>query len=205
MIERIENAIQITVLLICAGISIFKTAKYRSRTWTNAFFFFGSLALGDIYWFVCLIFYGKTPQISVVSDLSWYASYIFLYLILTRTAPPEETGKAGFLPWLGPVFTVSMALFFMTYGEILGNIICASLMGLLLFSSIRRLKDHKRCRKELFLAVMIFIFCMIEYGLWLSSCFWSSDTLANPYYWFDFLLTVCFVILVPAIKKAVEL
>ena len=204
MIESIDNALQIVSLLICAAISIFRTVKYKSRTWTQAFFFYGSWALGCIYWLLCLLFYDSTPQISVVSDISWYAALILLYMILRRTAPPEIRGKIGFLPWLGPVFAVGMAVFFMTRGEIISNLIYAGLMGLLLFSAIRRLTGGKQYRRQRFLAAAILVLCLLEYGLWVASCFWSGDTLANPYYWFDFILTTWFFVLIPAIKKAVE-
>ena len=50
---------------------------------------------------------------------------------------------------------------------------------------------------------MILVFCLIEYGLWFSSCFFDGDTLANPYYWFDILFTASFVLFIPATKKAV--
>ena len=204
MIETVENAIQIAVLLVCAGVSLYLALTRRNQTWTVAFFLYGSWFLGDLYWQVCLMIFGETPQISVVSDLSWYASYIFLYLLLSRTAPPEECGKIGILPWLGPVFSVGMAVFFMLRGEILSNLIYAGLMGLLLFSAIRRLVCRPQFRNQTFLSVLILVFCLLEYGLWTSSCFFESDSLANPYYWFDFLISLSFVFFLPATGKAVK-
>ena len=203
MIESIDNALQIASLLICASIAVYRAAKYKSRTWTQAFYFYGSWALGGIYWLLCLLFYNDTPQISIVSDLSWYAALIFLYMILRRVAPPEDAGKVGFWPWLGPIFTVGMAFFFMFHGEIISNLIYAGLMGLLLFSAIRRLTDGDLYKNQRFFSITVLILCLLEYGLWVSSCFWSGDTLANPYYWIDFLLSAGFFVLIPAIKKAV--
>ena len=113
MIESIDNGIQIAVLILCAAAAIGKAARYRSRSWTLLAFFYASWLLGDIYWTVCLLFYDKTPEISVVSDLSWYASYIFLYLLLRHTSPPEDLTRKRILPLLGPVFSLGMALFFM--------------------------------------------------------------------------------------------
>lgn len=204
MIESIDNAVQIATLLICAAVSLYRTAKYKSRTWTQAFFFYGSWALGCVYWLLCLIFYEDTPQISVVSDLSWYAALILLYMILRRVAPPELCGKIGILPWLGPVFTFGMAVFFMTRGEILSNLIYAVLMGLLLFSAIRRLTAGEVFRKQRFFVISVLILCLLEYGLWVASCFWDADSLSNPYYWFDFLLTAEFAALLPSIREAVK-
>jgi len=203
MIESLENGLQIAVLLICSAIALYRLIAYRSRTWILALFFFGSWVLGDIYWLVVLIFYHTTPQISVVSDLSWFASYIFLYLLLARTSEPDANSRKKLLPWLGPVFAAGMAVFFMQYGSILNNIIYAALMGLLLFASITRLTDINRYRGQLFLSVMVLVFCLLEYCLWVASCFWSADTLSNPYYWFDFLLSVSFFLFIPATRKAV--
>jgi len=203
MIESIENALQIIVLLICSGIALYRAIANHSQTWVLAFLFFGSWLLGDIYWLVCLLFYGQTPQISIVSDLSWYGSYIFLYLLLYHSSAPDKDSRKHRLPWLGPVFAAGMAVFFITQGELLSNLIYASLMGLLLFAALSRKIDRKRYQNQQLLSGMILLFCLLEYGLWTASCFWKTDTLSNPYYWFDFLLTVSFVFFLPAIKKAV--
>ena len=198
MIESIENALQIAVLLACSGYTIFRAFKYRSRTWTMLAFFYGSWALGDIYWLVCLAFFGQTPQISVISDLSWYASYIFLYMLLRHAAPPDRRREKRFLPWLGPLFTLGMALFFMQWGEIMTNLVYAMLMSLLLFSAIRRLLDGDKYAERKPLCIMILVFCLLEYALWTLSCFFTEDGIQNPYYWIDFLLTFSSVFFIPA-------
>ena len=80
--------------------------------------FYGSWALGDIYWLVCLVFYNRTPHVSVVSDLSWYAAFAFLYMLLRHAAPPEKAKEKRFLPWIVPAFALGMAVFFMQWGNI---------------------------------------------------------------------------------------
>ena len=199
MIESIDNGIQIAVLILCAAAAIGKAARYHSRSWTLLSFFYSSWLLGDVYWMVCLLFYDKTPEISVVSDLSWYASYIFLYLLLRHTSSPEKLAGKKSIPWLGPVFALGMAMFFMQRGEIVNNLIYAGLMGLLLYSTIRRLTD----RRNGYLPALILILCLLEYALWTASCFWNDELLLHPYYWFDFLLTVSFPFLLPAVRREV--
>ena len=203
MIERYENALQIAVLAICVIVAVYRAVRYRSRSWTLLSFFYGSCLLGDVYWLVCLLFYGDTPQISIVSDLSWYAAYIFLYLLFRQTAPPEELKDANTVSWLGPVFALGMAVFFMHWGEIVSNLIYAVLMGLLLYAAVRRLADKSRPGRHSFLPAMILIFCLLEYSLWTASCFWDETVLVHPYYVFDMLLTVSFLFFIPATKKAV--
>lgn len=197
MIERIENALQIGTLVVCAAIALYRIVKRRGEAWTLLSFFYGSWLLGDVYWLACLVFYDGTPQISAVSDLSWYASYIFLYLLLRHTAPPEKPFGAKVLPWLGPVFTAGMGVFFMLRGEIAANLVYAGLMGFLLYAAIRRLME----RRSVYLSVLILVFCLLEYALWTASCFWNDEIVLHPYYWFDFLLTVSFPFFLPATER----
>ena len=204
MIELYENMIQITVLIVCVVVAFSRMQAYRSRTFAILAFFYGSWVLGDLYWLACLLFYDKTPEISVVSDLSWYASYIFLFLLLSYVIPPEELRGNKAVSWLGPLFTIGMAVFFMTFGNILNNLIYAGLMGFLLQTSIRRLADRSIGRPRCILPLLILIFCLLEYGLWTASCFGSEDAVNYPYFIFDLLLTVCFPFFLPAVKKAVK-
>jgi hypothetical protein len=54
------------------------------------------------------------------------------------------------------------------------------------------------------LYVVTLVFCAAEYGMWTSSCFWMGDTILNIYFWFDFLLSIAFVLFLPALRKAVS-
>lgn len=206
MIERYENAIQIAVLILCAILAASRAARYRSRSWVLLSFFYGSWLLGDIYWLACLLFFGTTPQISVISDLSWYAAYIFLYLLLCHVSPPQELPGMGTkrIVWLGPALAVGMAVFFIQWGEILSNLIYAGLMGLLLYAALRRLTEKECDRRECFLPAMILLLCLLEYALWTASCFLNERIPLHPYYWFDLLLTVSFPLFLPATRKAVK-
>ncbi len=202
MIDIFDNVLQIAVLLFCAGVTLYRAAALQSRTWTLSFFFFGSWVMGDIYWLLCILFYGDTPRISIVSDLSWYSSFIFLYLIIRQSGPPEDMDRAGLLPWLAAVFAAGMSVFYMQWGEILNNIVYAVFMGLLLFASIRRLQDKKTAPGCRFLSAMTLIYCLLVYCLWTASCFWSDDVPLHPYYVFDMLITVSLLFLLSAMKKA---
>ena len=203
MIDRIENLFQIAVLLVCVSVALSRAIRQHSRTWTLLAFYYGCWILGDLYWLLCLIFFGATPLVSVVSDLSWYAAFILLYLLLRMTAPPGSHREKRLLPWLGLAFTLGMAAFFIQWGEYISNLVYAGLMGLLLFSSIRRLMDAQDYPAQRSLCTAILIVCMLIYGLWVSSCFMKAEVITEPYYWFDFLLTLSFVLLLPATQKAV--
>ena len=205
MIESIENAFQITALLFCAAVALRRAILSQSKAWTLLFFFYGTWLLGDIYWLIYLVFFGETPQISMVSDLSWYSAFIFLYLLLLEVAPMEKQKSMRLIPWLGPAFTLSMALFYiLQWGKIVSNLIYASLMGSILFSAINRLTRTERYAKQNSICIAILFLCLMEHGLWTASCFFWDDSLRNPYYWFDFFISVSFVLFLPATKKAVE-
>ena len=203
MIESIENAIQIATLLVCASAALYMAYKKSSHNWTFLFFFYGSVMMGDIYWVVYLVFLHRNPSTDFVPDLSWLASYIFLYLMIKHLYPKEIKSKISFLPWLGPVFTAGMAVFFMQWDGIFRNVVYAALDGLLLFSAIRVLTDLHISKNRRWLPWQILIYCLFEYGSWVASCFWDADSLTNPYYWFDFLMTVSFLFFLPATEKAV--
>ncbi len=201
MIENYENLAQTIMLTFCVCSAIWFAVRQKSRTWILLAFFYGSWLSGNCYWLLSLIFYGR-PQISAVSDLSWLASYLFLYLLL-RQVSPEKTGQTKrFLPWLGPVFTVAMALYFMQWGKWISNSVYAVIMGVLLYAVISHLTNRKS-RAVRDLCVTILIFCLMEYTLWISSCLWDADNLSNPYYWCDILLTVLFPVFIPATGNAV--
>lgn len=204
MIESIDNAIQILTLIICASMSVFRAARYGSRSWTMLSFFYGTLMMGDIYWAVYQIFLERSPQISVASDLSWYAAYIFLYLLMRHVLPPEEVSGRRAVALSGPALCVGMGIVFMMWGEIINNAVYAALMGLLMYSALIRLSDASLGRKEHILPAAVLAFCLAEYALWISSLFWNEELLIHPYYIFDLLFTASFPFIFYATKKAVE-
>ncbi len=203
MIEQIENTLQIAVLLVCVAVALALALRLRSRPWILLALFFGSWLMGDIYWLVCLIFFGSTPSVSIVADLSWYASYMFLFLLLQLVVPLETGRGKRILPWIGPLFAAGMAVFFMQWGEIVGTLICAVLMAMLFYAAIDRLASRDVSGAGRLLSLLALLFCVLEYGLWVASCYWLTDTLAHPYYWFDLTLTVLFPFFLPVTKKAV--
>jgi len=209
-IELIENIVQVIVLFICTLLALYWAAKDKSRLWTMVMFFYGSYLLGDLYWQACLLFYDETPQVSVVSDLSWYAEYTFMFLLIKRkTDTQERIPKAQenrfrrFIPILGPVFCISFALYFMQYGEILSNTIYAAIIGMLLYtvlSGLFRTVSQKSNNHRL-LYSMVIILCLLNYALWVASCFWDIDICRKTYYFFDILLSVWCLLFIPVIWR----
>ena len=208
MIEAVDNLIQTMALAGCIGIAGFRLAVHRSRLWMLLLLFFISMFLGDLYWALSLLLLRRPPLFDYVSEISWFSAYLFLYLLIRETLDCEKKKVKSPVLWVGPAFAACMAVFYMQWGSVMSNITYAVAMGLILYhtsSGLLLLKDSstRQCRRKiLFLAVNIF--CLIEYALWTSSCIWSGDTLANPYYWIDFLSTVCLVFLLRATNEAVK-
>ena len=201
--EIIEYSIQTAAMFVCAIIALVHAGRYKSRSWTLLALFYGCWVMDDTFWLLCRAFTGSSPEIGALADLNWYASIVFLYLLISRISPSENSREKRVLPWLGVAFTLGMAVFFIVqWGNIVSNLIYAGLMGLLLFASIRRLLDGDN-RKHRFILIMILVFVLLVYAMWTVSCYFYEDTYANPYYWFDLLITVSLVLLIPAVKKAV--
>lgn len=207
MIETIVNAVQLGALLFCSAVSLSGVYRTRDEKWLLLFLFYAGYFLGDLYWQMYLVFYHRTPVVFYVSDLSWYAGYLFLYLLLQRMTPPGIRRFRDLRLRLLPVFCCAMCLFYMhEAGDYFGNVISALLMSFLLFQASKNLMYLRKTGREnpaRFFYVLVLVFCALEYAGWTASCFWMGDTFANPYLWFDCLLTVAEVLFLQAVEKVV--
>ena len=202
MIEIIENAIQLITTGICTVIAVRKGILQRSRAWIVLALASGVFFLGDLYWELFLVLYGHTPGYSYIPYLSWYASYLFLLLLLVELKGTQKSGKKRKILWIIPVFSAGMCVFYMQYGDWIGNIITAGFMSLLMWHALDMLLLLKGSRKAAIFAV-VFLFCIVEYAAWTASCFGDYNTLAHPYLWLDTLLSVVFLLFPAALGKAV--
>ena len=207
MTEIIENSAQLGLLTVWTVLAGAYAIRSAHRDGALLPLFYGSYVLGDIYWLLYLIFYGETPYIFYVSYISWYAGYLFLYLLLLRVSTSEERKENHPVLWLLPLFTAAMGIYYMQWGDYAGNLISAVLMTLLLWHAVRGLihiRSNPEAAPRRFLYITVLVFCALEYAAWTASCFFSGDTLANPYFWFDFMMTPCAMLILPAYRKAVE-
>ncbi len=108
----------------CAALRAY--LKSRGQPWFLLTCFYGTFALGTLYWTLHLLLRQETPQVFYVSDLAWLASYVFL-LALTLTLPDagERQSRTG-LCWLAPVFCLPQFLLYVTRGDLLLNKIIGS-------------------------------------------------------------------------------
>ena len=202
MIEIIENAIQLVTTGICTIIAVQRGLIQRRREWIILALASGVFFLGDLYWELFLVLYSKTPEFSYIPYLSWYAAYLFLLLLLIEMRDKEADRSHRKILWIVPVFTAGMCIFYLQWGDWIGNIVTAVLMSFLIWRSLDGLLSLRK--QKIWLYVVMLLFCLAEYGSWTASCFASYDTLAEPYYWFDILLSVMFLLFPPALRKAVD-
>lgn len=200
-----DNAIQLLITGLCAGIAAYKGLKSGRREWVFLSLFLGIYFMGDLYWQLYLVFYHQTPVYSSIPYAAWYASYIFLLFLLAEL---EGGSIRDYIRKFWPVFifTVGMCVFFMRFGDYISNILCTLLMSLLLcrsFGGFLEKGTDRFAKTGKAICLLVFIFCMLEYGMWMSSCFWTGDTIRNPYFWFDFLLSLDMLLLTFATGKAV--
>ncbi len=206
MIELLNSLLQ--ALAAGGGFFIALSRYFRKKEtgWFLLACFYGVFALGTLYWALHLLLQRETPQIFYVSDLAWTAAYVFL-LTLVYTLPGR--GERGFSTrwcWAVPAICLPQFILYVTHGDVLSNVLTCSLTGLAAWESVRALAWGKRTgehrRRPFDRAVLVFV--GLEYALWTASCFWVSDDLRNPYFWFDLALSGGILLLLPGVREAVE-
>ena len=202
MIEIIENGIQLVTTGICTVIALRKGIRLQNRAWIVLALASGVFFLGDLYWELFLVLYGHTPGYSYIPYLSWYASYMFLLLLLVELRVPRKEEENRKILWIIPVFSAGMCIFYMQFGDWIGNIITAVFMSLLMWHALDMLLLLKDTRKAAIFAVVL-LFCIVEYAAWTATCFGNYETLAHPYFWLDTLLSAVFLLFPAALGKAV--
>ncbi len=208
MTEIVVNSVQMICTAICSILCARRIKETKDRSWIMLGLSSSVFFLGDLYWQLYMLFYGESPHYSYIPYVGWYACYLFLIFMLI-----EIRGKCSFrsgkkILWIVPLFTASMGLFFLQWGDVFGNIISFVFMTVLIWLSAEGLlliqEGSQDRRENKFLYLTILLFCILEYAAWTASCFWSGDNINNAYYWFDGLLSVTFLLLPRALEKAVK-
>ena len=208
MVEIIENALQTLVTGTCLAISAFKYLQTKSRGWILLLLFYSELFLGDLYLQLYLLFFEGDPKFPFVSEFCWDVGFGFLILLVSLYSKGRHSIKKDPVLIIIPVFTVGFAIYYMTFGQIIDNIVVAFLMAVLILKCVYGLKsiDGKYAvnaegprAKHIYLTALYF--CAAEYLSWTASCFFKSEDISNPYYWFDILLTIILIFFIPALKK----
>lgn len=208
MIEFIDNLIQLLAALSGCVLSGIFYLKSRRQPYFLLCCFYGCFGLGLLYWLLYMILVTDTPSIFYVSDIGWISSFLFLLLLQYSLADKEERMFRSRAPWFALVVEIPLTVYFISIGDALYNLIVGVLMTAMLWLAIRGLiwqrnqPEPRRGKWSFHLVTAGFI--LLENCLWISGYPWAGDTLANPYFWFDFAVTGSFLALFPAVRKAVR-
>ena len=205
--ELVSNLSQFIVTLLGFCLSGIWYLKSRAQAYFLLTCFYGCFALGSLYWTLYLLLFSETPQVFYVSEFGWVASVIFLYLLQYGLSTAEERGFACRKALLAPLFGVPLCMFYCTFGDVLSNLLWCGMMIVISHHSIRGLAyaytQTGTARELRHFHIGVLCYTAVEYALWTSGCFWSGASISSPYCWFDFLLTLCLLALLPATEKAV--
>lgn len=206
MVEFIDNLTQLLAALtgfILSGASWLKT---RRQPYFLLCCFYGCFGFGMLYWLLYTLLVTDAPPMFYVSDIGWISCFLFLLLLQYSFSDKEERSLQSRLPWLALVIEIPLTAYFISIGDALYNLIVGALMAAMLWTAIRGLVWQKRKgqRNRRFFYLVLLLFLCLENCLWLSSYPWAGDTLANPYFWFDFAVTASLLMLFPAVRKAVQ-
>ena len=205
--ELVSNLSQFIVTLLGFCLSGICYLKSRAQAYFLLTCFYGCFALGSLYWTLYLLLFSETPQVFYVSEFGWVASVIFLYLLQYGLSTAEERSFACRKALLALLIGVPLCMFYCTFGDVLSNLLWCGMMIVISHHSIRGLAyaytQTGTARELRHFHIGVLCYTAVEYALWTSGCFWSGASISSPYYWFDFLLTLCLLALLPATGKAV--
>lgn len=206
--ELIENVLQFLVTLLGFCLAVI----YYRRRGRQAYFllacFYGCFALGSLYWTLYLILFSKTPQVFYVSEFGWIASIIFLRILQYTLSDETERTFPCRTAWISVLLGTFLCIFYCFYGDILSNLLWCGMMMVISYCSVRGLiftrKQVGVTRSRQYFHIGVLWYIAAEYTLWTTGCFFSSNSIGNPYFWMDILLTGSLLGLFPATRKAVE-
>ena len=206
--ELIENVLQFLITLLGFCLAVIYYRRGRRQAYFLLTCFYGCFALGSLYWTLYLILFLKTPQVFYVSEFGWIASVIFLHILQYVLSDEKERTFPCRAAWLSVLIGVPLCILYCFYGDILSNLLWCGMMMVISYCSIRGLifarKQVGKAHNMQYFHIGILSYVAAEYALWTTGCFWRSDSIGNPYFWMDILLTISLFGLFPATRKAVE-
>ena len=207
MIELFDNLSQLLAVALGCALSTVQYLHSRRTPWFLLSCFYGCFGLGLIYWLLYTSLVPDASPMFYVSDIGWISCFLFLLVLQVGFAERGEHRRAGFLPWLSVVLIVPLTIYYISLGDVLYNLIVGVLMIAIFWLALSGLATARRhpqqaADKRRFHLTMI-VYILFENALWLSSYPWRGDSLANPYFWCDFAVTLSLLALYPAVRKAV--
>lgn len=207
MIEFLDNLIQVLVTMICCCFSCVYFHRSRKQAYFILAGFYGCFTFAGAYWTLYYLLFSDTPHIFYVSEIGWISGCTLLHLLQYVISDDKAHGFKTKYSWIAALVGIPLMVFYCFHGDILFSVITSGIMILISWYAAKDLVFWYRKRKferQMFFYILMLVFVILEYCLWIAGDFWIGDTIRNPYFWFDFLLTCWRVFLLYAVKKVVE-
>ena len=202
--EYAENIVQLLANLAALLLCLFRYVSNKRRGWLFAVVFFLCSLLSSYYWTTYFIITGDWPHVSgSLAYAGWNCSYFILYVLLIYMKAPEERRFFHPLMLLPVPLNVWQLTVYLPYGQLLNNIYQVLIGTLLMSFSIQGMCWYRKKRKDgaarPYIALAVFLFILLEFGMWTSSC--MDEPFAGLYYPFSFLCSGSYFLLFGAISK----
>ncbi len=209
ILENFENIV--TLLCTIAGLiyCVFKYIEGPKRGYRYLIVFFLANFLSEYYWTVYQLIMYSSPDVSeFAAYLGWNVGFLMLTLAVFFMRKKEV--RRYFNPViLLPVLTnVPQFILYIQYGGILNNCWEVGVTTVCMVFCLQDLMYYAVKKKErsgfpLF-SLLVFIYLILHYGMWTSSCFsWENDFL-NPYTYCSFACPIICVFFAYGAKKFYE-
>ena len=121
--EIIDNAYQVTVLLICMLLSAWLGIRQKNRGFIMLSFGYGCFMMGTLFFVLYLAILGRVPQIFYTCEISWLAAYLFFLslLLLRKESEPLPFSAIALIP---AVIVAVVVLLFKIFGPALTSMHC---------------------------------------------------------------------------------
>ena len=208
MTELVDNLTQLLAALSGCVLSGALYLRSRGQPYFLLCCFYGCFGMGLLYWLLYTLLLTDAPPMFYVSDIGWISCFIFLLLLQYSLVDEGERLFRSRAPWLALAVEIPLTAYLVSIGDVFYNLIVGVLMAAMLWLAIRGLawqgRQPRARRSRLPFHLVTASFIALENCLWLSSYPWAGDTLANPYFWFDFAVTASLLALLPAVRRAVR-
>lgn len=208
MPELLSNGLQFVVVVGLAVYMLILFLRNRNQQFFLLTCFYGSFALGSGYWLIYLWVFNYTPRFFYVSDLSWFASFLFLVMLCVLMASPQEKAYRPVAAWVVVAILSALTVPMIQKKDILITLIAHGQMIFLGFLATRgflyaRKQTGIAREKQVFYGA-VFAVVAVEFSLWMSSLYTLDLTWSSPYFWFDIALTASLIALLFAGKKVIK-
>jgi len=189
-IETVENVITLLAVIFALLGCLFRYIDAPRKGYMSMCVFFLAHLLSDYYWTVYTLVLHENPEVSAfVAYLGWNIGYVVLLVAATVTR--DEKSRGYFHPLMLIPIPINILQFFiyMQFGGVFNNLwsgfFLTAVSVICLQSLICWYKNKSEGVHFPYLHSFLILFAITEYGMWTASCYFGSDSLLSPYYWFE--------------------